>query len=154
LPIIIAGPALIGAALGLPEGVGTSAARAAVLPAIVVGVALLTLPALYIGAAFFGVAPRAQAVVRSASGALKDMGIVFFGLAAPLVFLVAASTESTTVRILGQLAVSLGVVLGFRALYVRLFDRRSLRALTLFVCWAMVSFGIGAQLFVRGIGLS
>lgn len=144
--LIIGGPALVGAALGLATSLGAALTRALLTPAIIVGVAALMLPALYIGAAFFGVAPRASAVVRSSVAALADMGVVFIGLAAPLFFLVAASTQKTSVHILGVMVLGLGLVLGFRALYVRLFDQRSLRALALFTLWALISSGIGSQL--------
>ena len=150
-PFVIAGPALVGAALGLPGGPLRVATHALTLPAIVVGVALLMLPALYIGAALFGVAPRAQVMVRSALAALIDTGIVFLGFAAPLLFLVAASTGFATVSALGVLVVGAGIVLGLRALYMRLFDQRSRRALLLFILWALVAAGIGGQLFVETI---
>lgn len=149
LLLIFIGPAAIGAALGLTEGPTILISRAAALPAVIVGVAALMLPALYIGSAFLGVAPKARAVARSSKEALKDMGIIFLGLAPPLIFLVAASMEGSTVRLLGSLVVGLGVALGLRALYVRLFDRRSFKAVGLFAGWSLVCVGIGAQLFMR-----
>lgn len=151
--LMFAGPAAIGAALGLFDGPSALITRAVVFPTIIIGVAALMLPALYIGAAFLGVAPKAQAVARSARAALGDMGVVFLGLAAPLFFLVAASTELGTVRVLGHLIVGVGVALGLRALFIRLFDRRSPRAIGLFAGWSLVSVGIGAQLFARTIPL-
>jgi len=153
VPAILAGPAMIGAALGWSEGLSALFTRAVALPAVAVGVAALMVPALYIGAAFIGVAPRAQAVTRSTSAALKDMGVLFLGLSPSLLFLVAASTGTGTVRVLGHLVVGVGVVLGLRGLFTRLFDQRSMKALGLFLCWSLVTVGIGAQLFTRTIPL-
>ena len=151
LPMAIAGPALVGAALGLPDGPAAVAARAALLPAIVLGVALIMLPALYIGAAFLGVAPSARSVVTAAGSALADTGTVFLGLAPALAFLVVASTRPASVELLGYLAVALAVVIGLRALYLRLFMERAARVVPLFACWAAVSVGIGARLLVEAI---
>jgi hypothetical protein len=157
VPLMVAGPAAVGAALASnansSAGPLTALAGAAVLSAIVVGTWAAMLPALYIGAAFLGVAPRAQAVARSAGAALGDMGLVFLGLAPPLFFLVASSSQGVTVRVLGYTVVTAGVALGLRALFVRLFDRRSLKALGLFAGWSLVSFGIGASLFARLVPL-
>jgi hypothetical protein len=156
---MIAGPAAIGAALGLnaqaqaQAGPVAALSCAAILTAIIVGTWASMLPALYIGAAFMGVAPRAQAVARSAGAALGDMGLIFLGLAPPFLFLVASSTQGVTVRALGYVVVSAGVALGLRALFVRLFDGRSLKALGLFAGWSLVSVGIGASLFERMVPL-
>jgi hypothetical protein len=143
---IVAGPALVGAALGLSGGAAQAATQAITTPAIILGVAALMLPALYIGAAFLGVAPGARVVAQSSVAALADMGIVLLGLAAPLLFLVAASTHDASVRLLGVMTLGLGLLLGFRSLYMRLFEQRSLRAWLLFTAWAIVSAGIGAQI--------
>jgi len=153
LPLALAGPALAGAALGLPHGPAALATRAALLPAIIVGVALIMLPALYIGAAFLGVAPNARSVISAAGSALADTGMVFLGLAPALLFLVAASTVTTTVVGLGYLTVALAVAIGLRALYLRLFTGNARRSVPLFACWAMVSLGIGARLMVEAVPL-
>jgi hypothetical protein len=149
----IAGPALVGAALGLHAGPAELLARAATLPAIVVGVALLMLPALYIGAAFLGVAPRAGAVARSGVAALADTGVVMLGLAPSLLFLVAASTSAAAVSALALIVLALAVAIGLRALFARLFERRGAAAIGLFACWSLVSAGIGAQLVARAVPL-
>ncbi len=151
VPLIIAGPMLIGAALGLQAGPAELLSRAVTLPAIIVGVTLLMLPALYIGAAFLGVAPKARAMARSGSAALADTGIIMLGLAPSLLFLIAASTKGTTVVTLGTLVLGVSVLLGLRALFLRLFDRRSLLALALFLGWSLVSVGIGGQLVARAM---
>jgi len=143
---IVAGPALVGAALGLPGGAVQAATQAVTTPVIILGVAALMLPALYIGAAFLGVAPSARVVAQSSVAALADMGTVLSGLAAPLLFLVAASTQDASLRVLGVMTLGVGLILGFRGLFLRIFEQRSLRALLLFTVWAIVSAGIGAQL--------
>lgn len=159
VPLMLAGPAAIGAALGLgahgPPAAGplTALTCAAALAAIVVGTWAAMMPALYIGAAFMGIAPRAQAVARSTGAALADMGLVFLGLAPAFLFLVVSSAEGVTVRALGTVVVGAGVALGLRALFVRLFDRRSLKALGLFAGWSLVSVGIGASLFAKVVPL-
>lgn len=157
--LMLAGPAAIGAALGLgaqgQPAAGPIAALtcAAALAAIVVGIGAALMPALYIGAAFLGIAPRAQAVARSAAAALADTGLVFLGLAPAFLFLVVSSAEGATVRALGYVVTFSGVALGLRALFVRLFDGRSLKALGLFAGWSLVSVGIGASLFAKVVPL-
>lgn len=150
VPLILAGPALVGAALGLQGGPVQILSHAATLPLILVGVALLMLPALYIGAAFLGVAPEARAIPLRGAAAMRDTSIILLGLVPALFFLVAASLEPATATTLGVLVVGLAAVLGLRSLYLRLFEAAS-GALPLFVLWSLVTFGIGGQLISQTV---
>ncbi len=148
--IILGGPAAVGACMGMYYGAGALLEKALTLPAVLLGVTLLMIPALYIGAALLGVAPSARSVMRASLHALHDTGIIFLGLTPALAFLVATSSNSLTVYILGQLTAATGAILALRALYLRLFANRGERPSKLMVpvylAWSMVCLGIGWQL--------
>src|SRR5688572_29730530 len=95
----VAGPVTIGVVLGWRSGVeapvscGRSVAEqiallAGLMPAVIFGVALVTIPALYIGQTLIGHAPPAAHVMAAARRAIDACGTVCLGLAAPLAFLV------------------------------------------------------------------
>lgn len=153
LALGIGGPAVIGAALGLAEGPAGLAARAAELPAIVLCIGLVMLPALYIGAAFLGLSPEPKAVAAAARDSIAAVGTVLLGLAPALAFLVAASTRPPAARLLGWLVLGAAALIGVRALYVRLFERVEARAFVLFAAWSAVGLGIGARLLVEVLPL-
>lgn len=164
LSLIIFGPAIAGAALGLRSGLPAAADHALRLPVILAGVATLMVPALYIGAALFGVAPRGQLVVSGARSALSSSGGVLLGLAPSLAFLAASAEDGRTISVLlGVAAVGAAALLGLRTLFRELFTEPSAaqspgaplepalvvsrrRSIPLFVAWSLVSLGIGARL--------
>lgn len=143
-----AGPAAVGAVMGLGTDWRAAPLLVVALPAVVLGVAALTTPALYIGAAFAGVAPSPRAAGAAAGSALADMGRVMLGLAPPLLFLAATAGEGATVAWLGRGAVLLAALVGLRLLKWRLFDdiEDGGRGVAVFGTWALVALGIGLHL--------
>lgn len=119
--IATGGAAVAGAVLASPEGLAAMAERAVLLPLLMAGTALVMMPPLYIATTSLGVAPPAAAFLQCASGALRSTGIVLFGLAPPLAFLVSTSAILDTVWLLGNAVVGLAALLGVRALWYSLF---------------------------------
>ncbi len=142
-----AGPAALGLTLGLVRPDGPGLLAAVLLPAVVGGVLVLTTPALYISAAFAGMAPAPRALLGVLRRALRDGGLVMAGLAPGLLFLVATTESARAATALGALAVATGALVGLRLLYGRLFGGDDTgRGLGLFLPWAGVTLGIGAYL--------
>lgn len=151
-----AGPAALGACLGMPRGLGAMFEQAASLPAIFAGTTLITLPALYIGAAVFGVAPSARRVAASAAEGLAAAGLAFLGLAPALLFLLSTSVDEASALplLLGTIVAAIGAFFGLRAFHQRLFagvEQRG-RAFAVFAGWSLVAAGIGARLFLASFG--
>ena len=147
----VAGPMLIGACLNMRHGALSMLEGAVALPAIMIGVALLMAPALYIGAAFLGVAPSARDTLATLTAGLGDAGLCLVGAAPALAFLIATSTGWVSALLLGHLIVAVSLLLSLRTLFRRLFgggERRG-RALLLLLGWTVVAFGIGERLFLE-----
>ena len=146
--VTVGGPVAVGAALGLPFGPRALLTEAAVVPAVVLGLTLLMLPALYIGTSLLGVAPPVGAAVTTVGCALRASGTVLLGLAPPTAFLLATTTDPRVVRLLALVVVAASVLCGLRILYLSMFHSRGthLRALPVFVAWAFVCGAIGARL--------
>jgi hypothetical protein len=139
--LTVGGPVAVGAALGLPFGAKALLTEAAVVPAVVLGLTLLMVPALYIGTSLLGVAPPAGCALRAS-------GTVLLGLAPPTAFLLATTTDPRVVKLLAVAVVAGSVLCGLRILYLSMFHSRGthLRALPVFVAWAFVCGAIGARL--------
>ncbi len=154
----VGGPVMIGAILGLPhapEGIGRGAL---VIPAILLGVGLATLPALYIGCSLAGVAPPARDVATAALRGARNGGVVFAGLALPLAFLIASASASGggVVPVLGMMAISVGGFAALRAIWCDLFavdpSRRARQdAGAIFAVWAVLALAIGGRLLVENL---
>lgn len=145
----LAGPAALGVCVGLCLDPALAWIPAAALPAVVVGVTLLCVPTLYIGAAFAGVAPPPRAVLAGVGRTLADAGRVLAGLLPAVAFLAATASSPGTVRLLAFGATALAALVGLRVLYRRLFaDRDGPTARLLFGAWALVYLGIGLHLLV------
>lgn len=145
----IAGPAALGACVGLSLDPALAWIPAAALPAVVIGVTLLCAPTLYIGAAFAGVAPPPRVVVGGVGRTLADAGRVLAGLLPAIAFLAATASSPGTVRLLALGATALAALVGLRVLYRRLFtDHDGPTARLLFGTWALVYLGIGLHLLV------
>lgn len=157
--LAIGGPALMGAVLGLPLGLAGMAAGALALPAIVFGVALLTSPALYIGASLVGIAPPASDSLRAGVRALRASGLVLLGLAAPAAFLLATTAPAGAgagahegVRLFALAVVGGAALAGFRKAYHDLFRLERVHdhvtAFVLFGAWALMTSLMGAKLLI------
>jgi hypothetical protein len=153
LALVLGGPALLGAALGMRFGLRPLLAEAALVVAIVVGVSVMMVPALYIGAAQFGVAPSAGRVVVAAVAALRASGTLLLGLAPASLFLLATSQSALLSWVLGFLVLGASQLVALRTLYALIAPEngRRLRALPVFVLWSVVALGLGAQLFARSL---
>jgi hypothetical protein len=146
--LILGGPAVLGACVGMRAGLSSLLGYTLSLPALVLGVGAVMLPALYILAAFVGVAPSAKRVLRVASETLADLGRLLLGFVPALGFLTLSSQDPANAPVLGLLALGAATLLGLRALYLRLFaaKRRGLLSLALYLAWSSVCLGIGWHL--------
>lgn len=144
----VGGPLILGAVIGLPFGTQSVLRQSVTLPLIVLGLALLMAPALYIGLSLVGAAPPATQVVRSVGRGLRAKGIVLAGLAPAAAFLVTTASHVIVTYALATLVLAGAALVGMRRVYRELFpDGASLaRATALFVAWAVVSLLLGAQL--------
>lgn len=140
---ILGGPALIGLCLAARAPYDLTEVWA--LPTIFVGVTVLMLPALYIGASLIGVAPGAQTIGTSAVTALSRMGLVLAGLAPAVLFLIVSETAGP--RTIGYGAVVVATFVGLVQLRQMAFgdSEAGLRGPMLSAVWSIVTVGIGAH---------
>lgn len=155
------GPAVIGAwialRVGLSDvpvgdgGVGTFARLALGVPLAIVGAAVLTAPALYIGSAFVNVSLRPGAMLREIAVGLDGAGLVMLGLMPAVLFLGATISDPIVASAIASMALAGAVVFGVRLLFGRLYPTgiERVKAIPVYVCWAAVSLGIGAMLLAR-----
>ncbi len=145
----LAGPVALGALLGLEVGPATALLKALILPTILLGVATVMVPALYIGSTLTGMAPPASAMAGSLGRGFRACGLVMLGLAGPVLFLLATTESATTTTFLGICTTLAGVSAGLRIIFADLFEKRSLTACMAFAAWALVALGIGLHLYVQ-----
>lgn len=148
----IGGPALVGFGLGLCADLMTGVMMALALPSVFVGVVLLTIPTLYISAAFLGVAPQASVVVGALRRGLADSGRVLLALSPSLALLAATSGSAHPERPL-----CVGAVLFVSAIALHMFERRlfgpgsPLRARVLFGGWSLLFMATGLYLLLGAL---
>lgn len=148
----LGGPALVGFGLGLCVDLSTGLEMAAALPAVFIGVLLLTVPTLYIGAAFLGVAPAAPVVVRALRRGVVDSGRVLLALAPSLALLAATSAADHPERPL-----CIGAVLFVSAIALHMLQRRlfgsthPVRARLLFGAWSLLFMATGLYLLLSAL---
>ncbi len=144
--LAVSGPA----ALGLCAGLSTGPRLGPILgvPAVVIGVTALMIPALYIATALAGVAPPLGRLARSASEALASFGLIGLGCGPALAFLVITATAASAVEALLGGALLVASAVGLRVLFANAFE--GARAGFVFVQWSLVTIGIGAHL-LRGV---
>ena len=146
LAVAVAGMALVGACLGMRGGFESMVWRTAVIPVAYFGIAAMTIPALYVGTAYLGAAPSAPAVVKASKRALRDIGVVFLGMAPAIAFLMVSLDSTFTAGILAFLVMGFGSAVGLRTFYTRVscVERKG-HALVMFLVWAGVSLQAGAH---------
>lgn len=151
--IACAGPVATGLCIGIAQGGSAMVECAAIVPAITLGVSGIMVPALYIGGAYLGPVPSANAFLAANLKALRDAGLVLLGLAAPLAFLVATTLHPYTSLAFGAAALALACLVGMRSLLaaLRRADGMSSAAALLFGVWCICFLAIGATLFVEFI---
>jgi len=151
--VAIGGPALIGLAIGLPFGTRALLTQAAVAPAIVIGVSVFMVPALYIGTTLVGAAPPAQRVASSSASALHGAGMLLLGLAPAALFLIATSQTHAVAWVIGLIALGAGALIFLRTLFLELFETTAarMRGLPVFLLWSAICLGLGASLVIRSL---
>lgn len=153
--IALAGPMVMGAVLGLPSGVARMLTESLLLPAVVLGVAVLMAPALYIGLSLIGAAPPAAAVLSAFGAGLRACGILLAGLAPATAFLIVTANGTWAVWAFGSIVVAAGALLGLRRLFGELRDdsTSALRTAPLYAVWSLVSLGLGVHFFLQTLNV-
>lgn len=144
------GPIALGAVLGAPISATTALRQAAIVPAIVVGLAATTVPALYIATVATGSRLTAARLSGALGRGLEALGVVALGLVGPLAFLCATTRSPKLGVLLGAIALSIGAALGLgrmRAAMVRDAASPSATEASLFVVWGGVAAVLGARLY-------
>jgi hypothetical protein len=144
----VAGPLAVGACLGLSHG-AAALTVAPSLPAVAVGVPCIIAPALYIGAAFVGVAPPAAQVLAALARGLRGAGLVACGFA-PVLLLVAATAGPNTALVLSATALMGSMALGLWVFAGRFFrPGQHLLGRAIVALWGLAALGIAAEFTVR-----
>ncbi len=146
----LVGLPLVGALLGHGEGIALEAATN--LPGLIFTLALITMPALYVGLAVTGSPRPPREILAASSRALSRMGILCLGLCPALAFMAATSTSGGAPFLLGHLVV-------FAAVTTALMSLRHDLGVTvdtgfsfvLYGGWALVGLAIGAGLWIRNV---
>jgi hypothetical protein len=112
--------AIYGLALGVRFGLGAMASHAVGVPMTLAGVALLTVPALYIGWAHFGVDLDPRVFVRATARGTATAGLVLAGLAPALLLLAVTFESSSSVAFFGAVGLAAGFALGMRAFFAEI----------------------------------
>lgn len=121
------------------------------LPLAILGAAILTAPALYIGSAFMKVKARPSAMLKQIAIGLDGAGLVMLGLMPAVLFLGATLSDPVVATLIASAALGGSVIFGVRLLFGRLYESGDdrLKALPVYGAWAVVSLGIGLMMTVR-----
>ncbi|WP_428265953.1 hypothetical protein [Haliangium sp.] len=149
----VCGPVALGVILGLEVGPAAALLKAVALPGVLLAVAAVMVPALYIGATLAGVAPPALDMLSSLGRGFRACGLVMLGLAAPVVFLLATTSAPGVPVLLGACVTAAAVVTGLRVLFSDLFAGATLRAMAGFAAWSVVALGIGLRLYIEFVAV-
>jgi hypothetical protein len=149
LLLAVLGPTLLGAALGMKTGLGSMALCASVLPAIVLGVALLMAPAFYIGASLLGRSPSSTELARATGLGLRACGTTLLGLLPPTLFLLSTASKGAGAAWLCALALACASLVGTRRLYAEIYPQHQAGFLgwVFFAGWSLLSLGIGLDFY-------
>jgi hypothetical protein len=145
----LGGPVAIGAIAGMQTGPFAIAHDAVAAPAIVLGVTALMIPALYIATAFAGIAPPARGFASGVGDGLRACGVALFGLAAPAAFLAATTGSAEAAAALSAASLVAAVLVGLRALYIRLFGSGEIVHRMIFAAWSAMALLLGALFWSR-----
>jgi hypothetical protein len=146
------GPAALGAVLGGQISPALALREAALVPALVVGLTIATVPALYIATVATGSRMTAPVLARATLRGLEGLGVVLLGLAAPLAFLVATTQMPRLGLMLGTGAIGVAALLGMRRMRAAMREgdgRPSFVDGGLFLVWGGVAGVLGARMFVE-----
>jgi len=145
------GPLALGAVLGGQISPWMALREAALVPAIVAGLTVATVPALYIATVATGSRLTAATLARAVVRGLEGLGIVLLGLLGPLAFVVSTSHAPKLGVMLGGLAIAVAAGLGMlrmRAAMTRDDAAPSAIDAGLFLIWGAVAAVLGARLFL------
>ena len=152
LLIGLAGSVAMGASAGIDSGVFAVLRGAALLPAMVLVVTLLVVPALYVSASMMGVAIRLPELSAAVALGLRSSGVAALGLVGPVLFLLASSSSSQVTWLLVAVVLLVTALLGLRSIYVQLFAHRDAPGLLpLYLSWSLLVLGIGAKLVLQNL---
>lgn len=140
------GPAAVGVALALNATLSTALMHAVAFPTVIVGVAMLMVPALYIGVTILDRSPTAHAITTGLSAALRDTGLILLGFALPVAFVVRCAGPGSTMLAVGLGVVAFALAVGLLTLHGALFRGRGRRMQALFAGWSLIGVAIGARL--------
>ena len=145
------GPVVLGAIIGSPGGPFAAAHDAMTVPALVFGVTLIMVPALYVATAIAGAAPSARGFGRAVGLGLRSCGVAMLGLAAPAAFLVATGEDAEVGFVVGAAVLATGILIGLRALYRTLFaePRTAVIHVVVYFGWSCLALIIGALFYLR-----
>lgn len=126
------------------------------LPLAVLFAALISAPALYIGAAVVKAAPPPRVVLHTLTRGLDDAGLALLGLLPAVLFLGATTLDAELAVVMALAALAGSLIFGLRLLFGRMFPTAALavRALPVFGAWAVVSLGLGLMMVVRILELA
>lgn len=144
LALAAVAPVAIGGVLVLKSGAPSPLVGA---PAIALGVAAATSPALYIALAALGDAPPLRTVARALVAALAAFGIALCGLVLPAAFLALSSLSSVTAVAVVSAALGGAAVLGLWRLALELSPESGAGRCVLAV-WAMATLGIAGRMWI------
>lgn len=116
-------------------------------PAIALGVAAATSPALYIALAALGDAPPLRTVARSLVAALAAFGIALCGLVLPAAFLALSSLSPITALAVVSAALGGAAVLGLWRLAIELAPESGGGKLVL-AAWSLATLGIAGRMWI------
>jgi hypothetical protein len=151
LPAVLAaigGAAAVGATLGLPTGTQALLSQGALLPLIILAVALVCSPALFIGAGLLGAKSSIADVCHAIGQGAVSSGHALLGFVPVALFLTAtrASERHPAIAVVGLIVVATvaGSLRTWYALSSKDEDRK--RLLPYFVCWSGASLTLGGLL--------
>lgn len=155
LSVALAGPAALGAIIGLKLSLGTALMMGLTLPLVCLGVGVMTLPGFYVACSLLGIVPRAQVMGRIAVWGARDLGLVMLGLSPAMLLVIASLSSVDEAVVVGSLGVVASAMFGARALFHRLMDeRRDMRLFLVFLAWMVLSAGLGWELYLMALRLS
>jgi hypothetical protein len=148
--LALSGPVAIGAIVGANNGTFAATRTAIALPAVIAGLAVAMVPALYIGLAVTGSAPSPSSVLAAAGRGLRALGVSLIGVAAPLLFVLMTMQRPRVAVTLGAIAVAGAAFAGLRALYRSLFaDAPPFLPQAILATWSLLALGIGVRLYTE-----
>lgn len=145
------GIAGVGAIAGIERGAFAVIHDAALLPACIAIVIAVLVPALYIGSSMAGEEIHLRELGVAILAGLRSAGVAALGLMAPVLFLLASTTDSRMAEFLVGCVLLFVGTLGLWAMYRWLFGARphSPWVTTGYVLWALIFVGIAAKVSFR-----